>query len=487
MIISKLFSFENYLYNFIQIKKLICLIAILLVSIEPVFSWNYKEHAQIGYEAYKLACQELLNDKSITGESFIFLNKIICKDIEIQAKKYGQSVALAGDYLSNPNKFLKDIDKGLREANDPFNYGRLALKNSYHFHPEVILKWRKYHLQALSIARSLKKKDNYLNNIDIFEKALYTNAFADHYLYDSFASGHMGFNRPSSRPTTSKTHHDFWNYAGRFLKDGNNHIWYGMGDDYLNTERNKYGKEHLLLTAKESIINLLRTCITRQNYDREEMLFLNLPKAYLDPKVNKWLIDEDKKNNLFQGKYLDPNQDNLSDYNSSEYWIQLDLFSSKTHINVTFECYYMSFDYLDGSGTEFIFPMWGITFIIPRQKTRLKLSLSNSGTTKRGYDGFYDIGLVIPLFYKHPSALSYDIIFGLASRIGEIDNIYYSNDSYYLGLCTNLEIGIFNIFFSLAPAFISHRGYNNSRGLGYFYSFGVSAVIRSKGGNLLIK
>ena len=242
-----------------------------------------------------MACQELLNDKSITGESFIFLNKIICKDIEIQAKKYGQSVALAGDYLSNPNKFLKDIDKGLREANDPFNYGRLALKNSYHFHPEVILKWRKYHLQALSIARSLKKEDNYLNNIDIFEKALYTNAFADHYLYDSFASGHMGFNRPSSRPTTSKTHHDFWNYAGRFLKDGNNHIWYGMGDDYLNTERNKYGKEHLLLTAKESIINLLRTCITRQNYDREEMLFLNLPKAYLDPKVNKWLIDEDKK------------------------------------------------------------------------------------------------------------------------------------------------------------------------------------------------
>jgi hypothetical protein len=65
------------------------------------------------------------------------------------------------------------------------------------------------------------------------EPYAYENAFADHYLQDSYASGHMGFNRRASSAAAAKVFHDYWNRRGRVVSNRAGARWLAYGDGRL--------------------------------------------------------------------------------------------------------------------------------------------------------------------------------------------------------------------------------------------------------------
>ena len=140
--------------------------------------------------------------------------------------QYGELVALSGDFYETPEELfnekpsplpwlyesndLSDLQKifsnelqwiearqqgkgsktypneNIRLAWNAKSYVELALRNTDHFGWHNIVTYCKYHAEALQLASSSRGQET-----DIFRQALYTNAFADHFLTDGFAAGHI--------------------------------------------------------------------------------------------------------------------------------------------------------------------------------------------------------------------------------------------------------------------------------------------------------
>jgi len=225
-----------------------------------VYAWQFDEHSLIGRESFEIACSRIVKSYEIEQEQEQeqehqkknhdikdYRVNIACeKGVEIVAnsiayrfiysKLYGQASAIAGDHISNPDDFLnEDVQWKFASAS---SYGVLALRNSGHFYPLVIRNWRKYKKKSFSYlfetetGAALNEETAGLELYDLFEKMLYSHAFADHFLHDSFAAGHMGFNRPASTSSPSLTYHNHWNEKGRKISNGD-HVWITYGDGSL--------------------------------------------------------------------------------------------------------------------------------------------------------------------------------------------------------------------------------------------------------------
>jgi len=138
---------------------------------------------------------------------------------------YGEIVALSGDFYSSPSELFderpgpmswlyedKDIsdlqamfeveldwirnDAGKTATNYPDQnirmwwnakgYLELALANVEHFGWHNMKAYTRYHGEALTLAAGAAGNDD-----ETFRRAVYTNAFADHFLTDGFAAGHV--------------------------------------------------------------------------------------------------------------------------------------------------------------------------------------------------------------------------------------------------------------------------------------------------------
>jgi hypothetical protein len=147
--------------------------------------------------------------------------------------QYGELVALSGDFYESPEHLfderpsrvpwlwedndLSDLrqifreelqwieaapggrpssypDSNLRMAWNAKAYVELALKNTDHFGWHNISAYLRHHTEALRLAREARGQEN-----ETFRRALYTNAFADHFLTDAFAAGHIRVPRAEIR------------------------------------------------------------------------------------------------------------------------------------------------------------------------------------------------------------------------------------------------------------------------------------------------
>ncbi len=177
----------------------------------PDYKYSSGEHKQLGDNGFLKACANtnLIN---------------LCSEFKIPRAdgdfnySYGDVVAL-GDYFSNADRAYKNkinidsadqlfrcIDKQGRvqykqkthpEVNYPTcywaiavssqDYLKLASTNEDHFAWDNILAYIYYHEKALALATSAHLNKDF----DQFKKALFYNGFADHFLTDSFAAGHV--------------------------------------------------------------------------------------------------------------------------------------------------------------------------------------------------------------------------------------------------------------------------------------------------------
>lgn len=145
--------------------------------------WSEKEHADLGANGTTLACLEL----GIARETCP--NRKIYRGDRKVSFSYGQIVTSA-DFYRGPKEFIKDNIVGRP------NFIRFldAVSHNYnHFGWNNIVDYVRYHSQALKLAQKsyeLAASDIEMSRAYLNEALIY-NAFADHYLTDGFASGHI--------------------------------------------------------------------------------------------------------------------------------------------------------------------------------------------------------------------------------------------------------------------------------------------------------
>ncbi len=142
------------------------------------------------------------------------------------------------NYGRSLNDHLKMIDVNLIEAlKDPANidevFDKLELTN-------CLTKYYTLHLFAIHLAeqsgRSLRVGDTVQATDQMYYALLYE-AFAEHFLQDGFATGHMFVNRgfTAAAIVNNKALHDFYNGVKTKSVNLKGETWYALGDKKLNS------------------------------------------------------------------------------------------------------------------------------------------------------------------------------------------------------------------------------------------------------------
>jgi len=189
------------------------------------------EHLWLGGHGAKRALERFNGDfnKALDPELFSSIPRKNTRD----ALRYGELVALSGDFYDSPESFFEEKpsaipwlwedndlgdlrglfaeelrwieerngrqgqpypDNNLRFAWNAKSYVELALRNVDHFGWHNLLAYRRHHAEALRLAAAARGRDD-----ETFRRARYTNAFADHFLTDGFAAGHVRVPRAEIR------------------------------------------------------------------------------------------------------------------------------------------------------------------------------------------------------------------------------------------------------------------------------------------------
>ncbi|HZL21125.1 MAG TPA: hypothetical protein VFG23_25545 [Polyangia bacterium] len=205
-------------------------------------------------DGYRTACRNLGRRKPDLAKDSAF-EDVCGSSLDPRASLYGEACAVSGDHLGRPEEFF-DLLAG-RSVYNTVYYAHLALENYAHFFPAAPRYWSQYHATAEKTALSAHGERG-IKAIELLERAIYENAFADHFLQDAFAAGHMGFNRAATGVAAAKAMHDHWNESGRAMENGLGEEWWGYGDGHLCKDT----CEILRRASTESIFVIIRTGMT---------------------------------------------------------------------------------------------------------------------------------------------------------------------------------------------------------------------------------
>jgi hypothetical protein len=246
------------------------LIAGLVAAPRVAWAWATTEHQEIGTASYLAACAEVASALDAAGNADGGVRArfdLACgKNRAVLARLYGDATAIAGDFVGHPSELLSP--NGAWRFSSPKHYYLLALENSSHFNPMSTQSWREYHQDALDHALGAASAEG-LPRVDGWEEAVRENAFADHLLQDSFASGHMGFNRRASSAAAAKSFHDFWNARGRVVCDVAGRSWTTYGDGKLDDPADAAGRRHVIDAATISVRDVLLTFVLGRRHPEE--------------------------------------------------------------------------------------------------------------------------------------------------------------------------------------------------------------------------
>jgi hypothetical protein len=237
------------------------------------------EHQWLGREGLYVACEKF----GVPKTPFMQLKR----HQDDEKFSYGELVALSGDFYGSPQELFEEKPSPLPwlyEANDlsdlrkafqtelawiedeqrGLNVGypdesialawnsksmiELALDNNAHFGWHNIVAYCRHHAEALELAY---KSDQKNENDPTWRRAIFYNAFADHFLTDAFAAGHVRVPRAQIREW-GKINHYSEKLAGGLSKvlhdqDGHVNTNHSGGEKYLADEglrvRNTLGAE----------------------------------------------------------------------------------------------------------------------------------------------------------------------------------------------------------------------------------------------------
>lgn len=190
--------------------------------------WSEGEHLELGEIGAQKACEELgLSEEQCPT------NRIYRKDGKMKFT-YGELIA-AADYYLQPDALYKDTDHGIKQVircakrlrhdhpthrpeepkyMDCTLYGVLFVsgfleivsQNHDHFGWHNMKAYVRLHSKALQLARRAydERQRSIAASASYLREALITNAFADHYLTDGFAAGHVRLPRTQIKAWAKK-------------------------------------------------------------------------------------------------------------------------------------------------------------------------------------------------------------------------------------------------------------------------------------------
>jgi hypothetical protein len=272
-------------------------VVLALAAPRAAHGWATTEHQELGAASYRQACADVAEAAAGDAQARGRLERACGRNLAVQAALYGDATAVAGDFVADPTELISP--SGAWRFSSPKHYYLLALENSAHFNPMATQSWAEYHQRAVDDAVAAAALEG-LPSVERWGRAFRENAFADHFLQDSFAAGHMAFNRRASSAGAAKTFHDHWNARGRLARDREGSTWTTFGDGLLDDPRNADGRRHVLEAATHSIRDVLLAFVTGRRHPTEELRALDvLPFAVQAPTL---LVDAQQ---VFAGKGAD--------------------------------------------------------------------------------------------------------------------------------------------------------------------------------------
>lgn len=276
-----------------RVLPVMAAIAAILASPSAARAWGSTEHQEIGRTSYLRACAEIaaaVAAKGVASRAVAERLEIACGlNLEASAEIYGDATALAGDFLDHPSEFISQA--GAWRFKSRKSYWLLALENSDHFNPMATRSWAEYHAAAITEGLAASLADG-LGAVIGYQLAIQESAFADHFLQDSFAAGHMGFNRTASSAAAAKSFHDAWNKRGRIVSDRNGERWVTFGDGDLNGPRNQDARRHVMDAATMSVRGVVRAFVLGERSPEEELAtWRALPFAIQAPELHADIVE----------------------------------------------------------------------------------------------------------------------------------------------------------------------------------------------------
>lgn len=256
-----------------------------------VWAWSGPEHVNIGSNAYNRACgiARSLYSNSTDADVASRLH-VACKAVGDSAPVPSRSPMfsysdlagdwsmLAGDHIMSPDQLTASRLGG--QVGGYRRMARSAIDNVEHFHPDSFRAWRDNHGMALELAARASTASG-ISLDKRFEGALAAEAFAQHYLQDSFAAGHMGFNRLTSSNAATLNYHRRMSRKGRCVANEEGEAWFTFGDGYLD-ERDE-AAEHVINAAALSFIDFLEAFIIgRVNSSGHQKVAAKFPATFSD-------------------------------------------------------------------------------------------------------------------------------------------------------------------------------------------------------------
>jgi hypothetical protein len=275
-----------------RVEPLLVAAGLLLVP-ATAGGWATTEHQQLGRTAYAQACLEItaaVTARAPRAPGVTARSEMACgRNAGALADIYGDATALAGDFLGEPSEFLSQAGAWRFKSNK--SYYLLALENSAHFNPMSTQSWADFHGKAVDEALAGARAEG-LEAVRRLQLALQESAFADHFLHDSFAAGHMGFNRTASSAAAAKSFHDTWNARGRVVSDRNGDRWITFGDGLLNRPGSEDARRHVQTAATSSVRNVLRAFVFGERTPADELaVWRALPFTIQAPELNVDVVD----------------------------------------------------------------------------------------------------------------------------------------------------------------------------------------------------
>lgn len=270
------------------------LVAASAVCLAPARAgaWASAEHQVIGQTAYRRACDDLAAIVAARPQAPGVADRLefACgRNRDALADVYGDACAIAGDFLGEPSEFMSI--SGAWRWTSKKSYLLLALENSQHFNPMATKEWAKYHEQAVVEGLAGAHTDG-LPMVEKAQLMLQESAFADHFMTDAFASGHMGFNRTATSAAAAKSFHDSWNARGRVVSSRAGSRWVTFGDGWLDSPDNQDGRRHVMDAAALSVRNVLRAFVLGVRAPDEELaIFGALPFAIEAPEKHVGVVE----------------------------------------------------------------------------------------------------------------------------------------------------------------------------------------------------
>jgi hypothetical protein len=428
----------------------------VLAAPRASFGWAGREHRAIGAESYVAACQRLQplkdRDPDTAGRY-----AMACGNIEVQAFLYGQATAVSGDFLGDPRDFVTAL--GVSAVTSRRNYWRLALTNVAHFHPLATREWRSFHADAVGEALAAARLRG-VAQIEGFEQAFYDSAFGDHFLQDSFAAGHMGFDRAASSAAASKRYHDEWNRRGRWVSNRRGAVWKTYGDGRLDRDENRDSRAHVLAASTESVYGVLAAFVLG-SFDAAPDLAVWNEVAYTieDPEILPAL------EKLFGGSQTLSRPELLPLVAVKRPAFKDGILGVWTPVTVTFD------DATRSSGAVVV----GGDLLVPGIETRVE---AGAGV---GFDGAFDkprlavdAGIVKPFGLSWSGLLSHELDAGALLLIG--DDL---DATLRLSYRPTIEAGDWLLRVDVGPAFDV-----GEQAFGLYTGVGIARVIGVAGGGL---